>query len=630
MKPTVLHVIPGLSAGKPAGMLKRLALADQGPDASRHVIVSLANDGADRDALQTAGVELHCLGLATLLRGPGALIRLIVLMRRIRPNAVVSWLNRAHLLTTFAAITSGVGTHRLIWNLSGSSPSASGRGSGVMLMLLARLSRLPPVIAVGSRSGMHAYKALGYRPHRWFLSYNSARESETERVLNSYRQLWRFASDVSDRRRFGAQFRRSWQSRFGPAYRWLQEWRARLRRSRRTKTTFIGVTGSCGKTTTVRLAVDMLTTGGSCYRGGFGNIPWSTVRTLLSVPVSAKYCIQETSAHRPSAIAKHVRVLRPEIGIVTTVGTDHYKSFRGLEATAREKGQLIEALPRNGVAILNADDPHVRAMAARTRARVLLFGLSFDADIRATEVASAWPGRLALTVVHGNESVRINTKLVGEHWITSVLAAVACGVVCGIDLQTCAQVVGRSDPVFGRYSIHTSPNGMAYVLDTHKAPFWTIAAGLDFLARARAARKTAIFGTISDYPGARGPKYRKIARNALQVADRVVFVGPNANSVAKLLKQDELQDRLFVFETSYQASAFIAKDALQEELIYIKASLSSDHLERLMLSQLEQVVCWRERCKREAECCLCRDYRKPHAPPFGVAESNSPVAARLR
>jgi len=531
----------------------------------------------------------------------------------------MTWLNHAHFLATFAAIASGIGTSRMVWNLSGSSPNASDRRTGFMLRLLALLSRLPWAIAVGSQSGRQAYEALGYRARHWFPLYNSARESATERVLDSYRQLWRFVSGIEP-------------SSVRPglleqAFPWLKKTSvARLRRLSLARTTFIAITGSCGKTTTVRLAARMLAIDAPCYCREFHNVVRDSVMTVLSIPAFSKYCVQEVSGHCPGAIAKHVEVLKPNIAIVTTVGSDHYTNFRGLEATAKEKGRLVEALPRNGIAILNADDPHVRAMAARTRARVLLFGLSPDAEIRATEVSSAWPDRLTLTVVHDHESVRVHTKLVGEHWITSVLAAIACGIVCGIDLKTCAQIVERFDSVFGRYSIHGEPGGPAYVLDTNKASFWTIATGLAFVAEARASRKTIVFGTISDYPGATGQRYRRIARDALEVADRVVFVGPNAGSVNKLLRQEGLPERLFSFQTSYQASAFLAEDVLPQELIYIKASVKN-HLERIMLSQLDQVVCWRERCRITVACPRCRYYRKPHAPPFGLAEVGSALVA---
>jgi len=322
------------------------------------------------------------------------------------------------------------------------------------------------------------------------------------------------------------------------------------------------------------------------------------------------------SGYPPGAIPQHVRILRPHIGIITTVGTDHYKSFRGLEAVAKEKCQLVQNLSSHGTAILNADDAHVRAMAARTRAKVFTFGRSLDADLRAAEISSVWPDRLSLTVVHEHEKEHVHTQLVGEHWVTSVLAAMACGIVCGVNLNSCARMVERFRPVFGRYSVHKTPGGAVYVLDTRKAPFWTIPSGLAFIKAARAPRKTIVFGTISDYAGASSPKYRKIAREALQVADRVMFVGPHSSHLTRL--QQEHKERLFAFQCTYQASSFLAEHAVCEELIYVKSSIS-DHLERIALSQVERVVCWRERCGvKEVHCGRCTRYPIPYRPPFGL------------
>ena len=124
-----------------------------------------------------------------------------------------------------------------------------------------------------------------------------------------------------------------------------------------------------------------------------------------------------------------------------------------------------------GVVLLNADDPHVQAMAGRCSARIVTYGLSPDPDVRGTQVSSDWPERLALTVSYGNQSIRIASRLVGEHWVTSILAAVACGIVCGLDLETCAKAIARFGPPFARYSVHAAHQAAVYILD-HKAVAW--------------------------------------------------------------------------------------------------------------------------------------------------------------
>ncbi len=359
-----------------------------------------------------------------------------------------------------------------------------------------------------------------------------------------------------------------------------------------------------------------------------GSSRWLAAETILGAVAATKFCLVELHASWPGLIGESLSFLRPQIGIVTTVGGDHYKSYRSPEATAREKGQLVERLPQNGIAILNADDPYVLDMGRRTRARLVTYGLAPDADLSATDVSGVWPDRLSMTVRCRGDSVRVETQLVGNHWVTSVLAAIATGIASGVALETCAEAVKSVPPVFGRYSVHRRSDGAAFVLDTHKSPLWTIAQGLSFVGTARATRKTVVFGFISDYAGNASRVYRKVARSALQVADRVVFVGEHSQHVARL-RQGDTQNRLLSFQTVFQASAFLASDKTDGELIYAKAQLT-DHLERIMLSQLDEVVCWREGCGRWPPCMQCRDYHNAAAPPFEGASAALALSNRSK
>ena len=397
---------------------------------------------------------------------------------------------------------------------------------------------------------------------------------------------------------------------------------AHLRRPRLKHVTFVGVTGSCGKTTTTQLIGAVLSTAGKTVQVSGLNGYRQLVETVLSLEPRTRYCAHEMSGSWPGRLAPQVRLLRPAIGVVTVIGTDHYKNFRGKEATAREKGRLVELLPAHATAILNADDPYVLAMRDRTRARVLTVGRSADCDLRAVEVSSAWPERLRLTVVHDRQSLRLSTQLVGEWWTTSVLAAVACGLICGLELETCAEAIEGYEPDFGRYSVHPVPGSATYIFD-HKAVFGTIANALAFMAAAHATRKTIVFGTIADYPGAASPRYRRVAREALDAADRVIFTGPGAGHVTKLA-QGPLRERLLSFDTTYQASEFLRAETVPGELVLLKGSMGADHLERIILSQLDQVVCWRDGCGRLHPCPECKDYRLPFPPaPYAVRHSGA-------
>jgi UDP-N-acetylmuramoyl-tripeptide--D-alanyl-D-alanine ligase len=402
---------------------------------------------------------------------------------------------------------------------------------------------------------------------------------------------------------------------------WLLNCRAAIRRLTLRHTTFIAVTGSCGKTTAIALSDAILSSVGKCCTG-MGARRWLVAETIIGASASTRFCIQELHASFPGLVGESLRLLRPQIGVVTTIGGDHHTHYRSLGATAREKGQLVENLPRSGVAILNADSPHIVDMAQRTRARLVTFGLSPQADVRALEVTSVWPNRLSMMVRHGHETTHVETRLVGEHWATSVLAAIACGIACGVNLQTCASIVKTVEPVFGRYSVHTGADGRTFVLDTYKASLWTIAHGLAFVGRAIAPHKTVVFGTVSDFPGIAAPVHRQIARDALKVADRVIFVGPQYGHSAKL-RPASTPDGLFAFQTSYQASEFLASHARVGELIYVKG-LITDHLERIALSQVDEIACWRERCGKWRPCILCGKYRNATPPPTDIVDWNSP------
>jgi UDP-N-acetylmuramoyl-tripeptide--D-alanyl-D-alanine ligase len=172
--------------------------------------------------------------------------------------------------------------------------------------------------------------------------------------------------------------------------------------------------------------------------------------------------------------------------------------------------------------------------------------------------------------------------------------------------------------------VHPTPQAAVFVLD-YKAVAWTIDAGLAFVAGARARRKTIVFGTISDYPGSASPRYRRVAREALKVADRVIFVGPQSGHVGKL-RQGEARSRLLEFQTVYQAAEYMREHTLPDELILLKGSTKTDHLERIVLSQTDAVVCWKQGCGRMQVCGECPHYRTPSPPPFGLVERVKPGA----
>jgi UDP-N-acetylmuramoyl-tripeptide--D-alanyl-D-alanine ligase len=189
MQATVMHIITDLGCGGAERMLARLVLADRNAESPRHVVVSLMDGGIYLLELQTAGIECHGLGLNRFHQFPGALLRLVRLMRKLRPDVVMTWLYHADFLGTIAAIASGLGTDRLVWNLRCSAIDFRNHAATTrwIAAFLARISRLPKAVAANSRSGQRAHQELGYRPRHWVflpngLDLNEWRPDEDDRL----------------------------------------------------------------------------------------------------------------------------------------------------------------------------------------------------------------------------------------------------------------------------------------------------------------------------------------------------------------------------------------------------------------------------------------------------------------
>lgn len=378
----------------------------------------------------------------------------------------------------------------------------------------------------------------------------------------------------------------------------------------------MGVTGSVAKTTTVKLIGDVLAALGPGHVSALGgNAGHHIPAGVLKARLWHRYCVLEVSGHHPGALDPSLAALRPTIGVVTWVGRDHWKSFGSLEAIAAEKGKMVECLPPRGCAVLNADDPAVAAMAARTRARVLRFGLAQDADVRGEDVRCAFPERLSLIVRHDGEAIELRTALIGEHMTHPLLAAVAVGLACGVPLAECVRRLEDTGGRRHRLSAHETPPGVTFLLDTRKAPSYAIEAALRTLEQARARRKIVVFGTISDYAGSSRPHYRRAARRALEIAERVYFVGPNAARARKEVAPEGRELR--IFETAHELHRHLDEVLTPGDLVLVKSSIV-DHLERLQLARVGPHACWKTRCKVKKSCGDCALRLVPSPPDPGA------------
>ncbi len=396
-------------------------------------------------------------------------------------------------------------------------------------------------------------------------------------------------------------------------------WLARFYRLRFRKVVFIGVTGSCGKTTTKDLVAAVLS---SRFIGQKSpqseNTPYTIAQKLFALGFRDQYCVQEVGASHPGSLEEPLVLLKPQVGVVTTSGYDHYSAFRALEAVAAKKGKLVRALPQDGVAVLNADDPHVLAMRSLARAPVITYGLAPGATLRAEEVRSAWPERLSFTVWHGGCVLPVQTKLCGTYWVTSVLAALAVGVAMGVPLATAVAAIEAVEPFEGRMSPIIHADGVTFIQDDWKAPLWTIPPALDFLKQARAKRKIAVIGTISDIGGKENTAYVNVARQALEAADYVFFVGRWASRCLRARRHPG-DDALRAFGNVKDVSDFLRSFLCPGDLVLLKGTTRVDHLARIILIRTAEVRCWLSDCGKDTRCGSCRLVRVPAGSGLGTA-----------
>ena len=392
-------------------------------------------------------------------------------------------------------------------------------------------------------------------------------------------------------------------------------WRPRLK-----KPVFIGITGSAGKTTTKELLLGVLShaSRGIANPGTLNVLP-EVAKTVLRVRRKHDFCIAEMTEDRPGVMDEQLSLLQPSIGIVTIVESDHVAAYSSVDGIAAEMQKLVASLPADGFALLNADDPRVLAMAAHCRAKVITFGISPNAQLRAENVSSIWPARLKLAVVYGDEQVTVVTQLCGTHWLPSVLGAIGAGLATGMTLSACAEAIAKVPPFEGRMQPVTLPDGVSFVRDDLKAPFWTFDTCFEFLATAQARQKFIVVGELSEVGSIKKAiAYRRIAAKAQTVADVTVFVGPWASSVLSA-RDPERPQALHAFGSVRDASKFINAQAREGDLIFLKGSIKNDHLLRIILERTQEVACWRDNCQRMMFCDACSHRMEPSSAPLSKA-----------
>ncbi len=249
---------------------------------------------------------------------------------------------------------------------------------------------------------------------------------------------------------------------------------------RRHALAVVAVTGSNGKTTTKELTAAVLAARFRVLKAvGSLNNQWGVPLTLLALEPAHEAAVLELGMNAFGEIAALAQLAQPSVGVLTTIAPAHLEGVGSIEGVQKAKGELVQAIPPDGVVVLNADDPLVAALAREARGRVVTYGRAAAADIRLGEV-TATRGGLTFAVAFGGESAAVRLPLYGRHNAGNAAAAVAVGVALGVPLDAAAEALAYVTPLKGR--LHAREvRGTLVLDDTYNANPASLRAALDAL-----------------------------------------------------------------------------------------------------------------------------------------------------
>ncbi len=336
----------------------------------------------------------------------------------------------------------------------------------------------------------------------------------------------------------------------------------------------IGVTGSVGKSTTKELIAEVLAQRYRTQRNpGNLNNEIGLPLSLLRLTPETERAVLEMGFYVPGEISLLCQIARPQVGVITNVGTVHAARAGSREVIAQGKAELVQSLPPapEGVAILNYDDPLVRLMADKTQAAVFFYGLDPRADIWADKVEGMGLDGIRFQLHHKNESLYLRIPLIGRHSVHTALRAAAVGIVEGLTWQEivdglhAAQSQLRLIAVRGR-------NGALLLDDTYNASPESNLAALNLL-NDLSGRKIAVLGDMLEL----GPYERRghalVGLRAASVVDELVTVGERGRQIAMAAQMGGLTaTQIHSFEGTNDALVYLQEHLSAEDVVLVKGS----------------------------------------------------------
>jgi UDP-N-acetylmuramoyl-tripeptide--D-alanyl-D-alanine ligase len=280
-------------------------------------------------------------------------------------------------------------------------------------------------------------------------------------------------------------------------------------------------------------------------------------------------------ARRPGDTHLLCEVARPTVAVVTNVGLAHIEVFGSWESIVEASAEPVEALPNEGVAVLFADDPIVLGYARRTSARVVTFGVSADADVRARNVRLDPEGRPSFELTAGDEREHTELAVVGEHMVANALAATACGIVLGMSPAECAAGLKGARVSPWRMETFTSRDGIRVLNDAYNANPESTAAALRTARRmARGAGLVAVLGTMAELGVVSVEQHTRIGALAARIGvERLIVVGADARPIADAAVREGMDPQhIATLDDHEEALEDVLAHARPGDVVLLKAS----------------------------------------------------------
>ncbi|MEZ4519676.1 MAG: UDP-N-acetylmuramoyl-tripeptide--D-alanyl-D-alanine ligase [Chloroflexota bacterium] len=293
-----------------------------------------------------------------------------------------------------------------------------------------------------------------------------------------------------------------------------------------------GITGSVGKTSTKELASAVLSRRFHTLKSsGNQNNEIGVPLTLLKLEPQYEQAVIEMGMYELGEIARFCELARPQVGVITNISPVHLERLGSIENIVRAKQELVEALPEDGIAILNRDDDWVMGMAQHTNARVFTYGLDDRADLWASDISSMGLDGIRFQLHYDNDSMNLRIPLLGRHSVHTALRASAIGLAQGMSWPEIAAGMSEMSSQL-RLVAAPGPYGSILIDDTYNSSPESALAALNLLQDLD-GRRVAVLGDMLELGTAEWQAHRRVGLRAAEVADILVTVGPRSHIAAE-------------------------------------------------------------------------------------------------